>query len=71
MRCDARRSAESRLSSPRGSMRAGATTCSTRSTAYTSEPRSLKTPLIPVCDAMPASLAFIRSNSAPSVSVRR
>ena len=26
---------------------------------------------MPVCEAMPASFAFMRSNSAPSVSVRR
>ena len=36
-----------------------------------SEPSSLNTPLMPVCDAMPASLAFMLSNSGPSVSVRR
>jgi hypothetical protein len=36
-----------------------------------SEPRKWKTPLMPVCEAMPASLAFMRSKSGPSVSVRR
>ena len=41
------------------------------STSYTSEPSRRNTPCIPVCDAMPASCAFMPSNSGPSVSVRR
>ncbi len=41
------------------------------STRYTSEPWSLNTPAMPVCEAMPASLARIFSKSGPEVSVRR
>jgi len=36
-----------------------------------SAPRSLNTPAIPVCEAMPASRARIDSNSGPDSSVRR
>lgn len=40
-------------------------------TRNTSEPRSLNTPVMPTCEARPASLAFMLSNSWPEVSVRR
>ena len=36
-----------------------------------SDPCSRNTPLMPVCDAMPASFAFMFSKSGPAVSVRR
>jgi len=43
----------------------------TDSTRYTSDPRSLNTPVMPACEAIPASLAFMHSNSGPESSVRR
>ena len=46
-------------------------TASICSTSYTSEPSRRNTSCMPVCDAMPASCAFMPSNSGPSVSVRR
>lgn len=46
-------------------------TASIRCTAYTSEPRNTNTEAMPLCDAMPASCAFMASNTAPVVSVRR
>ena len=46
-------------------------TSATDSTRYTSEPRSRNTPVMPACEAMPASLAFMHSNSGPDSSVRR
>ena len=54
-----------------GASRAGPYTSVTDSTRYTSEPRSRNTPVMPLCEAMPASLAFMHSNRGPESSVRR
>ena len=64
------RTADSRLRRGPGAASTGHSIGSMSSTAYTSAPWRRKIPLIPVCDAIPASFAFMRSKSGPEVSVR-
>ena len=65
----ARRVAASRLRAGGGGISRGPGAEPMRSTRNTSAPSSRNTPPMPVCEAMPASFAFMLSNSGPSVRV--